>query len=819
MREFTLTLPLLVLLTCLAWNRSRPLGYTAALISIVFAGALLDTAHRPPKTPIIDARPEETVVLSGCISEPPVFYEGRDQFMIDLAPGAGARVSLAIRDGESPPDLRYGQRVELDARVRQLRGFHNPAAFDYPLFAARKGIYWNASMRPGSPVRVLPGRCGSRFFAAVFWLRTAALQRIERVYANDPYSTGLMEATLVGATSKVEKIWTEDFRKTGTYHALVIAGLHVTVLAGVLLFLMRMCFIPRMQALIITAVAAWMYAFVSGWNAPVVRAAAGFTLYTIARYFYRRGRVLNLLAAVAFAYLFFDPSQLFDAGFQLSFLSVAAIAVLAAPIMEATSGPLIHGLQRIDETPGDPRLPPRVAGFRVELRLLAETASYYVRLPVNAILFALAYACRAVLFMYDMAVISATMQIGLALPMAIYFHRVSFSGVSANVIVVPLLSLAVPVGFAAILTGWHWIAAIGNWLLFASAVIARWHLRWEPDWRIPDPPLWLSLAFTAALLGLAFVIRARWRWRWPVVAAVAVTFALVVRHPFPPSIVAGSMELTAIDVGQGDGLLAAFPDGKLMLIDGGGIPSFGKKTKSKIDIGEDVISPYLWSRSIRRVDVVVATHAHEDHTGGLGALIDNFHPSELWTGANPPSPVWDELAAHARRRGVKIVPMRAGRAFKYGGATIEVLSPPPEYSPGDSPMNNDSLVLRIAYGERSFLLTGDLEAPLERGLVESGALRHVDVLKVGHHGSKTSSTEPFLEALRPEFAVISDGFENSFHHPHPSVLARLSAHHAEILRTDRDGLITIRTDGHSMSVQTYYPAVAVQSGSGDGSAR
>src|SRR5258708_2008711 len=152
--------------------------------------------------------------------------------------------------------------------------------------------------------------------------------------------------------------------------------------------------------------------------------------------------------------------------------------------------------------------------------------------------------------------------------------------------------------------------------------------------------------------------------------------------------------------------------------------------------------------------------------------------------------------------------MRAGRAFNFGGVKIEVLSPPSDYQPVDEPTNDDSLVMRFEYGSRSFLLTGDMETPLEERLLADGTLQHVDVLKVGHHGSKTSSSEPFLDALRPEFAMISDGFQNSFHHPHPSVLARLSAHGSEILRTDRMGLITIRTDGRSISVRTFYPSEA-----------
>jgi competence protein ComEC len=620
-----------------------------------------------------------------------------------------------------------------------------------------------------------------------------------------------MEATLIGESSKLEKIWTDHFRRTGTYHMLVINGLHITVLAAFLLFLLRICFVPELGALALTACGAWLYALVSGFNAPAVRAAGGFTLYLACRYFYRRRRLLNLLAGLAIVYLIWDPSQLFDAGFQLSFLSVAAIAALAVPLLEDSSLPFSRGLTGITEASRDPRLPPEVAQFRIELRLLAETLSCYLKIPTGWLVRALALAARLALYAYEMAVISTAIQIGLALPMALYFHRISLSGFSANVLVVPLLALVVPIGFVAIFTGWHFVAMMAEWLLDVGQKVADWHLRFEPAWRVADPPLWLGLAFSAALVAFAMawrsrsVARALLTWRWLSGAAVIALFILLFWHPFPPQLWAGQLELTAIDVGQGDSLLVAFPDGKLMLVDGGGILSFGHHAKSKMEIGEDVVSPYLWRRSIRKVDVVVLTHAHDDHAGGLPALIENFRPVELWTGATPASEAWSLVRQKAQAQGVKIIAMQSGRCFDFGGARIEILSPPSDYVPSASPKNNDSLAMRLTYGRRSFLLTGDMEKPMELRALADGRPLGADVLKVGHHGSNTSSTEPFLDAVSPTFAVISDGFENSFHHPHPQVLERLAAHRAGALRTDLQGLITVRTDGRRIWVETYRP--------------
>ena len=806
--ELLVALPVFLATTVLACRNPGRIRYAYCFIAVTGCGAALEFIHRPGRAPHIDASSRETVLLSGCVVSPPAFYEGRDQFVMELAPNARARVSLTVRDGEAPPNLHYGQPVELEARVRPIRNFQNPGAFDYQAYSARSDIYWIASMAAGNSVKVLPGRCGSWYLSAIFALRIGALNRIDRLYAGNRYATGMMEATLIGESSKLDRIWTEEFRRTGTYHMLVIDGLHITVLAAFLLFLLRVCFVPELKALAITAAGAWLYALVSGCNAPAVRAAAGFNLYLAARYFYRRRQVLNLLAAVAIIYLAGDPGQLFEAGFQLSFLAVAAIGALAIPLLEATSAPFSRGIFGIREVSRDARMQPRAAQFRVELRLLAETLQYYLRIRQDWIVRVLSFTARLLFYAWEMAVISTVMQIALALPLAIYFHRISFTGFSANIIVVPLLALVVPFGFAGVFTGWHLPAVIAGWLLDAGEKVAAWHVQFEPNSRVPDPPLWLVFAFSAALIVLAFAIWRSRRWSWVSTFVVAVLFALVFWHPFPPDVRRGELELTAIDVGQGDSLLLAFPDGKLMLVDGGGTLSFGRRTKPRIDIGEDVVSPYLWRRSIRKIDVVVMTHAHDDHAQGLPALIENFHPRELWIGATAPSAAWTAVEAKAQLQKVSIIEMRSGRTFDFGGTQVEIISPAPDYVPGQSPTNNDSLGMRISYGERSILLTGDMEKPMEMQALATGESLQADILKVGHHGSNTSSIEPFLEAVSPRFALISDGFENSFRHPNPKVLERLAKHRATILRTDLQGLTTIRTDGSKISVETFLPRAA-----------
>lgn len=792
------------ILAMLAWHRSRVLGYTACLLTLLFAGVLLAIVHRPGRPPRIDAGPDETVLLDGCVVEPPVLSEGRDQFTLELARHARARVTLHLAEGQAPPQLGYGQRVELEARIRSIHDFRNPGEFDFSAWSARRDIYWNALVRSGAPIRALPGRCGSAFFRLVFALRTAALDRIDELYRGDAYTTGMMRGILIGDSARMEKIWTDDFRRTGTYHTLVVSGLHVSVLAAFFILLLRACFIGEMRALFVTTLLTWLYAVITGWNPPAIRAAGGLTLYVLARFLYRRGRVLNLLAAIAFAYLVIQPSELFDASFQLTFLAVAAIGALAHPLIEATSARYVPAVRDLASADRDPRLEPRQAALRVELRLVAETIHEYLRIPEIRLLRGMSVVLRAALYVWDSMVISTVVQIGVALPMAVYFHRISLSGLSANIIIVPLLALAVPVGFTAIFTGSHLVALVTRLLLAAAGRVAAWHVHFEPRLRVPDPPLCLAIASVIALVVLALAMHHSRVWRWPALAAVLGFFGAILAFPFPAQVSPGVLELTAIDVGQGDSLLLAFPDGRLMLIDAGGFLTYGnKQPQAKIDTGEDVVSPYLWTRDIRHLDVVVATHGHEDHIGGLPAIMDNFHPAELWTGANPPGPAIEKLKAHAREDGTRVVERRAGQLLQFGGAKIQVLSPAVDYVADAQPGNNDSLVLRVVWGRRAFLLEGDAEVPSEERMISDGLPGPADVLKAGHHGSRTSSTDPFLDAVQPKFAIISDGIDNLFHHPHRQTLERLQAHRARILRTDQLGLITIRTDGWRMWTENW----------------
>ncbi|MFZ0590681.1 MAG: ComEC/Rec2 family competence protein [Bryobacteraceae bacterium] len=796
---FSLTL----LVGCLVVSRARRMAEACLLMAIGIIGIGMQVLHRQGPRPRLTVPDGDTALLDGCVIDSPVFGSGKAMFTLQLAPQRAVRVTTVLKNARLPL-LSYGERVEVAARIRAPHNFQNPGEFDYSEWLSNQHIYWTASADP-TDIHVLGGSCGKPGWRPVFAIRDWALGRLDQLYPNDSETATLLKAILLGQTAGVERRWTSDFRLTGTYHAIVISGQHVAVLALTLLFLLRLLRLGRLPSLSIAVGVSWVYALVTGLAAPVVRAAGSFTLFLGASFLFRRIRILNGLAAIGLVYLLLDPDELFDPSFQLSFLSAAALAVFALPLMERWMEPMRAAAGSVDRRVANVNQDPRIATYRVELQMLAETIRVWFRIPIAAAIKIAGGLARAAVFVAEAIIVSACIQFGLALPMIEYFHRVSFTGLAANIVVVPLLSIVIPTGFGAIFTGWHFLAQATEATLKLAQALAAWHGHLEPSWRIAGVPLRVSLLFCASLTLLALALRHTHRLRALSGFAAVAIFAAICVQPWRPQLRRGWLEVSAIDVSQGDSIFVAFPDGETTLVDAGGFPGLGRMSQQpNLDMGEDVVSPYLWSRSLHHLDYVALTHGHSDHMQGLCAVLNNFHPKKLWIGPEPASAEWRKAQACARAAGTKIEQLSSDtRPLTFGQTKVSVLAPQPDYVAGESAVNNDSLVFLIEMGKRSVLLTGDAEQPIEAELLARCNLKPVTLLKVGHHGSRTSTSEPFLEALKPEFAFISAGYLNQFHHPHPVVLQRLSDEHAMVFRTDRQGLSTFLTDGQKVEVSGF----------------
>jgi len=736
------------------------------------AGAALATApaqtrdvvsahwHRAPRNELVTLvgrlRSDASVYPTGVGLEIEVEQLERRRRVIRTSGGAMLTV-VGTLAADRASEWRAGRRVRVRATVREPARYMNPGVPDMRLALARRETVLVGSVKSGTLVELV---------ARGPWIReraAAARQHVRRLVAAsvgawDAGTAGIVTAILVGDRAGLDERTERDLQAAGTYHVIAISGGNIAILGACLLVACRLVLVPWRAGLAAVVVALVAYAEVAGGGSSVVRATTMAVTYLAGRLVDQRASAGSALAIAAAVILAASPLALLDAGFLLTFGATIAIVI---------------GVPRVVASVGGPRIVRPAVGL-----FAASAAAEVALLPLGPL----------------------------------FFSRLTLAGLVFNFAAVPLMSVVqiggmTAVGVAAVapsLAHWAgWVPHEAARALVASAALV--HLVPWAAWRVPSPAPWLLALYYGALVAL--VTAGRWvgltvPWHRVAWRAVALTWALaavlVAAGPLPaPS--HPRLRVTVLDVGQGDATLIQLASGRAVLVDAGGLGG-----TARFDVGERVVAPVLWQLGVRRLDVLALTHGDVDHVGGAAAIVEAFRPREIWEGIPVAAdPALSSLAALADSGRIAWRTVQTGDLLRDGGVTLRVWHPPPADWERQRVRNDDSLVLEVRYGDVSVVLPGDIGAATEGMLMAQISEAPIRILKAAHHGSASSSSNAFLDALRPRAVIVSCGRGNLFGHPHPAVLARYRAAGAAIYRTDEQGAITIQTDGRTVDVTPF----------------
>jgi competence protein ComEC len=726
------------------------------------------------------------------------------------------RVTVRWPEGE-PRAFHCGDKLRADLRLLRQPDYRDPGAWSRTNYLLDEGVTATATApvdqiaRLGSSSRYSPACLLSNLqhgSATRLLLLPAAMRRLPSALRISNDDAIMLAAMVTGDRTYLRHSLRIGFERTGSFHMLVVSGFHLAVLAACLHWIMRRLRLRRVPATLATIVVSFGYALFTGFGIPVQRACWMVTLYMLGRLVYRERSAMNAMGMAALCLLAASPRSLFDASLQMTLLAVLAIGGIAVPLLAHTVHPYWRAAEDLELQAMEQGLEPKVAQFRILLRMFAQrlTAAGSRWLGWRA----MPWTVRSILRLVELFVVSAVVELAMTMPMAIYFHRITLYALPVNMLMLPLLFVLLPAALITLIVLAVWPAAaavpgactalalhLGTGLVHLFGSIRLGDVRMGEPLLVQQILFYILLGITVLAARRSLLRKGR-VFRWLAVCAVALAAVLSI-VPRPVEHPRDGLLVEAIDVGQGDAILLITPEGKSLLVDAGGPGGGPRPTQADFDIGEEVVAPALWARGIRQLDVVALSHAHSDHMGGMAAILRDFHPRELWVGNNPPVASYLALLDVAAHLHMQVRSLHAGDERMLGTDRVRVLAPLVGYQPGNEPTNNDSLVLQVLNGGTSVLLEGDAEAPVEAAMLAETDLQS-SLLKVGHHGSKTSSTPAFLERVQPQVAVISCGLHNHYGHPSSQTLLALQAHDVRTLSTDLVGASCFVLDGHSVRV-------------------
>lgn len=742
--------------------------YGALLVGVLYWAVAINLAAQDP---MADHSSDAVVEMTGRIVAP--VQQAPDRLVMVIRPddpvaesGAPRHVRLTWR---IPERLFFqGDRVRFQALLRRPTGSLNPGGFDYAAYLERQGIDAIAAVTGSDAVQFLEsGRAHAwwRIWNQIDrWrgsIRLAALQTIPQP------ALGLYLGIIIGDRGYLDPDLRDQFMVTGTVHLLSISGSHLGLVALLIFAVIRWMMIllpanwllalsrritPTRMAAVGTIVPVAGYACLAGAELATMRSLLMVAVGLSAIWLGQERRLFHALSAAALVILLHDPQALFDISFQLSFLSVIAIAGWLAWPTTA----------EVEELPTEPPFLRTCARWGRDSVLMSGVVTI-VTLPF----------------------------------VAHYFNQLPWLGLFTNVLAVPVMGiLLVPIGLAAgiwqILVGGAVLplASLNQWLLeyFVDGVRLVSMLP-GGEWHVAAPSALTMVVFYGCLLLM-----------WQRVGSTAMRLAagagvllVLLWWAWSPRLFLDGdhFRVTFLDVGQGDSAVVELPDGQVVLIDGGA-------TYERFDMGRGVVAPFLWNRGIRTIDQVIGTHPQLDHVGGLAWVVRHFIVKNYWgSGEIREEPFYRRLQQSLASQGLQEGVVREGQEIVSSGpCRLVVLNPPaddhPEVSLHDSHvsghgLNNHSVVTQLTCGPHTMIFAADVERDGLSRMTRATPHDPIGVLKVPHHGAVSSLNRDWLASLRPQYAVFSAGRHNPYRHPAAVVLDAYASEGISILRTDRDG--------------------------------
>jgi competence protein ComEC len=725
------TLLMLLLIICFGWIRSelnheKSENTTEKLISVSaweevnVLGVVKSTSVNTAGKKRVDLEVKEIEFESGAVSS--------EEF--------NARILL---ENER---LSSGDTVSFSGTVIPIGEKRNPNQFDYRQYLAKRGI--SSQIRRDQVLFVRTNHSKLSWS----WWRTQAIRLVDKNF--DESSAPIAKALLLGYKQDLEGTSRQAFARAGLSHIMAVSGLHVGFVVAPFWFLIPFLWTRkygRQIGFLALILVLWGYAGLTGFSASVMRASVTALFLTWGKLFYKSPNSINLTAAAAIVLLIIDPDQLFEVGFQLSFLAVYII-LLILPVIQ-------HWMP-----------------YWLRLRWYAK--------PLMVV------------------IVSVVVQLGLYPIQVFYFGEVSLISPVSNALFVPLLGVVVPVSLVALIIT-SVAPEIGFILNYPSMEFlnlmdsfVRFSTNWEWAWlKVALPtlllfPFWVALIFTISSIRVPEV-----RWKWLIVTCSL--FAIIQIEAIVHKNMPKNLRVMVFDVGQGDGALLQTPNGKNVLIDAG-VWTPGNNS------GRSVILPHLKAEGITKLDAVILSHPHADHIGGILDLIEGVDIGVIYnSGYQYDSNLYRLYLEIAGKKNIRVESVSAGGTLDIDPAVLFLVMGPEGKRFNEDP-NQHSIIVNVVYGDSEFLFTGDAGEDQEARLIRNyGNLLDTDFLKVGHHGSRTSSSVELLNHVTPEQAVVSLAEQNKFDHPHPEVVERLADSGTELFFTSRDKALVFESDGKRIS--------------------